>query len=161
MTLPELDNQLYCDTSTKRIQPFVPVAFRRLTFEKFHNLAHPGIRSTVHLITNRFFWPLMKSDIKVWTRACIPCQRAKIHWHTKTPTIHIPVDNSRFSHIQLDLIGSLPNSQGCTHCLTMIDRFTRWTEAKPLNNIEAATVTQAFYKTWITRFGAPNKIMTD
>ncbi len=43
----------------------------------------------------------------------------------------------------------------------MIDRSTRWLEAMPLADIEAATVADAFIQTWVTRFGVPSSVTTD
>ena len=43
----------------------------------------------------------------------------------------------------------------------MIDRFSRWPEAVPLKNVEALTVCHAFYDTWISLYGAPEKLTTD
>ncbi|XP_063232212.1 uncharacterized protein LOC134536428 [Bacillus rossius redtenbacheri] len=43
----------------------------------------------------------------------------------------------------------------------MVDCFTRWPEAVPVANIEAATVARAFYTTWVACFGAPLRATTD
>lgn len=43
----------------------------------------------------------------------------------------------------------------------MIDRFTRWPEAVPLQNMTAETVAKAFITNWVARFGVPEKLTTD
>ncbi|XP_055918415.1 uncharacterized protein LOC129950504 [Eupeodes corollae] len=43
----------------------------------------------------------------------------------------------------------------------MIDRFSRWPEAIPLQEMSAETVAAAFYNRWVSRFGSPIKITTD
>ncbi|GBM14954.1 hypothetical protein AVEN_116601-1 [Araneus ventricosus] len=33
-------------------------------------------------MTERYIWPNMKKDCQKWARACLSCQRSKIHKHT-------------------------------------------------------------------------------
>lgn len=40
----------------------------------------------------------------------------------------------------------------------MINRTTRWPEVTPITDISANTVTNAFFNTWIARFGTPSVI---
>lgn len=65
ITLPDSDVQLYGDTSTGKIRPYVPTEFRRFVFNKFRSLAHPEIPATIKLITDNFVWPATRSDIKM------------------------------------------------------------------------------------------------
>ncbi|GFV18240.1 retrovirus-related Pol polyprotein from transposon 412 [Trichonephila clavipes] len=103
----------------------------------------------------------MKQEIREWARTCIPCQKCKVHRHTKSKFGEYEVPDTRFSVIHIDLIGPLPPSQGMTFCMTCIDRFSCWMEAVPLPDCKAETASKAFYEHWVCRFGVPGKIVTD
>ncbi|GBO39378.1 Uncharacterized protein K02A2.6 [Araneus ventricosus] len=152
---------LWCDTSTSKIRPYIPQAFRKQIFHHIHGLSHPGIKSTIKLMNSKFIWPSIKKDVQLWTRNCIPCQKAKINRHTETKLSEFEVPSGRFCDVHIDLIGPLPPSRGNIYCLTCIDRFSSWMEAIPLDNISADTVARAFYSNWIARFGTPHKLITD
>ena len=61
----------------------------------------------------------------------------------------------------MDRVGPMPISEGFRYCLTLTDRFSRWPEAIPMKDMEANTVTRAFYDNWVARFGAPQVLTTD
>ena len=74
---------------------------------------------------------------------------------------HFTAPDARFQHVNMDLIGPMTNCDGYLYCLTLIDRFSRWTEAIPLKNMTAETVSRAFFDNWISRYGAPRTVTTD
>nr|VZI23857.1 unnamed protein product [Spirometra erinaceieuropaei] len=65
------------------------------------------------------------------------------------------------SSSRIDVLGPLPPSNGYTHLLTCVDRYTRWPEAIPLPNVQAETIVKAFVSGWVAIFGAPSMITTD
>uniref|UniRef100_A0A5S6QYL9 RNA-directed DNA polymerase n=1 Tax=Trichuris muris TaxID=70415 RepID=A0A5S6QYL9_TRIMR len=50
------DVPLLVDMSTGQARPLVPHSLQRATFDRLHNLHHPGARATKRLVTDRFVW---------------------------------------------------------------------------------------------------------
>ena len=99
--------------------------------------------------------------VRDWARCCVPCQRAKVHKHVRSPVTDIADPKQRFEHIHADLVGPLPVSQGYKYLLTVVDRFTRWPEAVPLADTSTKSCARALLFHWIARHGIPNQITSD
>ncbi|GFO09873.1 Pol polyprotein [Plakobranchus ocellatus] len=116
------NSTLLCDVSTGHPRPLVPRSFQRHVFATIHNLAHPGKKATVKLVSQRFVWHGLKKQVNQWTKECLACQQSKIQSHVHSPVAKILVPAKRFSHLHIDLVGPLPPSEGFSHLLTIIDR---------------------------------------
>ncbi len=159
VTRPQQGHELYGDVSTGVFRPLLPPMFRPPAIAALHNVHHPGIRATVRLVSAAFCWPGLRKEVTAFARACMGCQRGKIHRHVALQLDHIAVPSRRFAHLHVDLVGPLPSSAGNTCIFTVVDRTTRWPEAVPLN--ATADCAQALLVGWIQRFGVPSTITSD
>ena len=154
------NKDLIVDVSNGNPRPFVPFAWRRRIFDAVHGLGHPGVHRTQQAISDRFVWPSVKADATRWARECVACQQAKVTRHVTPPIGNFEVPSQRFSHLNMDLV-TLTTSNGFSHLLTIVDRFTRWPVAIPIVNITAETVADAFAHGWVATYGVPIAITTD
>jgi Integrase zinc binding domain/Integrase core domain len=154
--------ELLCDSSTGVLRPLVPTACRQMVFAALHQLAHAGTRATRKLISARFVWRGMASDIAAWCKDCTGCARGKVLSHFKSPVQEIAIPAARFVHMHIDIVGPFPTlAEGYSYMLTMIDRTTRWPEVVLLRSITASECADAFTSGLVARFGVPAAVTTD
>ncbi len=66
-----------------------------------------------------------------------------------------------FDHVHVDIVGPFPESNGFMYLLTCVDRFSRWQDAFPIQDITSETVAKTFVERWVAIFGVPSTIRTD
>nr|XP_032512110.1 uncharacterized protein LOC116766377 [Danaus plexippus plexippus] len=130
---PNCSEPIYCEISKECARPYLPHDYRITAFKAIHGISHSGTRATRKMITNRYFWKSMNSDINEWTKACVNCQKSKIQPHTTSPLGSFP-SCSRFEHLHVDIVGPLTYCQGISKIRTtayhpqangMIERWHR------------------------------------
>jgi len=85
----------------------------------------------------------------------------KVFKHTVSPITPFTPPDRRFGHIHVDLVGPLSPSNGYKYLLTCLDRYTRWPEAWPMDNMSTYIVAAILTTQWISRFGVPDVVTTD
>ena len=70
------------------------------------------------------------------------------------------VPDKRFDHLNVDIV-KLPESNGYSYLLTVVDRFSPWPVAVPMRHITAESVADAFAHGWVAAHGVPSTITTD
>ena len=159
--VPGSNRTILCDVSIHTPRPIVPKSLRHQVFDIIHSLAHPGVKATQRLITERFVWHGINKTIALWVKSCPACQQAKIQRHTVAPLEQFELPKSRFDCIHVDIVGPLPPSQGHSYLFTIVDRFSRWPEAIPMVDMTTESCATALLSGWFARFGLPKDITSD
>ncbi|XP_033225876.1 uncharacterized protein K02A2.6-like [Belonocnema kinseyi] len=119
------------------------------------------VLSKSSLIIRKIIWGVNKSAVYCDLPGYTLRPPVKVTRHIVLKPAQILAPESRFRHIHMDIVGPLPECEGYKYILTVIDRFSRWTEAIPLRNIEATAVWRALFDGWVARFGSPETLTTD
>ncbi|KAG1926787.1 retrotransposable element [Pimephales promelas] len=144
----------------------VPEIFRSRLIDQVHSnpsSGHPGITATIHLLQNRFWWPTLTADTTNHVQNCTDCQTSKSP--RKLPAgllCPLPTPQRPWSHIAIDFITDLPNSQGFTTICTIVDRFSKACRLVPLTKLPTALETAELLCNQVFRFyGLPEDIVSD
>jgi hypothetical protein len=87
---------------------------------------HPGVRKTRAIVMRDFFWSGITKDVKDYVKACPVCRRAKSvrakpYGFLKT----LPIPERTWSHLSMDHIGELPESNGFNAILVVVCRLSK------------------------------------
>ena len=70
---------LLCHISTCVPRTLVPRVYRKSVFNIIHNLAHPAMRATQKVISDKFIWHGLNKQVNQWARECLHCQAVQTH----------------------------------------------------------------------------------
>ena len=125
---------------------------------------HPGIFKTFENIRQNFFWPGRYKWIVSLIEDCLQCQtnKSKRHDLQEAPLEQWgELETTPFKTIHIDHKGPIrPSSNLNTHCLVVVDAFSRFLGVYPVRDTGAQTTINALEK-WITSYGIPQKIVHD
>ncbi|KAL0186709.1 hypothetical protein M9458_018379, partial [Cirrhinus mrigala] len=145
---------------------FVPEPLRNRLLTQVHETpssGHPGIDATIHLLRNRFWWPTLVKETIRFINSCPTCQTSKPSKHLPAGLLQpLPLPQRPWSHITIDFITDLPNSQGNTVILTISDRFSKACRLIPLTKLPSALETAEVLCNQVFRlYGLPDDIVSD
>ena len=108
-----------------------------------------------------FYWPMARADAQDLVQKCVGCQLFANQSHMPPTALQTIPITWPFAVWGLDMVGPL---KGGTHkkkyLLVMVDKFTKWIEAKPVKTAESGPVID-FISGVVHRYGVPHSIITD
>ncbi|KAI2667669.1 Transposon Tf2-9 polyprotein [Labeo rohita] len=145
---------------------YVPSELRSRVLTEVHSApssGHPGIEATLRLVSNRFWWPSLRSDTINHIRGCSVCNTTKVPRRLPAGLLQpLPIPQRPWSHLAIDFITDLPPSLGHTTILTIVDRFSKGCRIIPLPKLPTAMETAELLCNWVFRiYGLPEDIVSD
>lgn len=124
---------------------------------------HLGIFKTYNRLTEKYYWPKMKSDVVRYINRCNICAKTKPE--QKLPTGQMgtkSIANRPWESISVDIIGPLPRStKGFTFILVVLDIFSKFVRTFPMRKANTANIINHLENDIFLIHGVPNNIITD
>ena len=161
-----LDNQLYYHGGTKdpNLHRVIPHHQKNQLLHQTHDhplSGHQGQENTYLRTAKLYYWPRMETDIKEYVRTCETCQKRE-RKRGEAPLEPIKKGIKPFHQVGIDIMGPLPRSlTGKRYVVVAVDHFTKWVEARALEEADAQSIASFIYEDIIARHGVPKKITTD
>ena len=159
--------RLFLNTDTQQTykQLVVPKCLQADILQHLHSgvvVGHLGKAKTLGKLKSRYYWPGHYQDVQNHCNTCSTCATRK----TPAPQARGPLQNITVSSLMqmvgVDLLGPFPRSHtGNMYLLVAMDYFTKWGEAYPIPNMEAATVANMLTNEMFFRFSPPERIHSD
>ena len=154
-----IDNSQRPDRNS--LQLCLPQPYRKAALEGCHdNVGHFGIDRALDLLRDRFYWPHMMEEAKEYVSTCRKCQIAKGKQqlaslqpdHADVPMELVHMNYLTFEHVRTGQDVKI---------LIITDHFSRFAQAVKTSNQTAFTTAQAAYDHFFSKYGFPEKIVTD
>jgi hypothetical protein len=141
-------------------------ALRTKLITAFHSSAlggHSGIQATYQRLKKMLYWAGMKGDVQSFVKQCLVCQQAKHELCKYSGLLQPhPIPQHSWSHISMDFIEGLPNSNGYSVILVIVDIFTKYGHFLPVKHpFSAASIAQLFFDNVVKLHGVPKSIVCD
>ncbi|XP_058827826.1 uncharacterized protein LOC131687751 [Topomyia yanbarensis] len=130
-----------------------------------HERAHLGPEKTLASIRERYYWPLMSSEVKRFCQRCLTCQMSKATNQNTTPPMAGQKKMAQYpwQFLAMDYVGPLPASgKGRSTCLLVVtDLFSKFVIVQPFRQATAESLVSFVENSLFLMFGVPEVILSD
>ena len=140
----------------------IPDSLKTTILQHFHdNNSHLGIDKTFDLISQRYYWKSMFTDVANYVSLCITCNARDIN-RNKVPLQPTDIPQFPFEKIAIDTSGPfIESSSGNKYIISVMDMFSSWVEAFPVPDKSAQTAAKIILNEIIPRYSCPLYILSD
>jgi hypothetical protein len=141
-------------------------SMRELLVREAHGgglMGHFGVKKTLDILHEHFFWPKMKKDVNRICGRCITCRKAKSKVLPHGLYTPLPVPREPWVDISMDFVLELPRTKrGRDSIFVVVDRFSKMAHFIPCHKTDDATnIADLFFKEIVRLHGVPRSIVSD
>ncbi len=124
---------------------------------------HPGLTVCIQLLSNKFWWSTLRTDIIVFIKNCVTCNTSKSSKQMPAGLLQpLPIPQRPWSHIAIDFITDLPNSKAIPPFSQSLIASPSPVISYPYPNYPQPWKQQRSYAAYVIRFyGLPDDIVSD
>ena len=144
------------------LQLVLPEQCRGKLFKMLHwDSGHLGRDKTLGLFQERVYWPGMVADVGRMVASCERCKVANApHCPAGAPLVSIQT-TTPMELVCIDFL-TLDKCKGnIEDVLVITDHFTRYAQAIPTPNQNAASIAKALYESFFVHYGFPQRLHSD
>ncbi|GBG80663.1 hypothetical protein CBR_g31123 [Chara braunii] len=118
---------------------------------------HFGYRKTAANLSQRFWWPTMMRDVKLYVETCQVCQRDKPRTQAPLGLLKpLPILERPGESMSMDFMDTLVTSY------VIVDRFSKYARLVAMpETAKTEYVIRLFKENWVRDFGLPESIISD
>ncbi|GKV43142.1 hypothetical protein SLEP1_g50475 [Rubroshorea leprosula] len=126
-------------------------------------MGHFGVRKTLDILNDHFFWPHMKHDVERICERCITWKHAKSRVLPHGLYTPLPIPTEPWVDVSMDFVLGLPRSKrGHNSIFVVVDRFSKMAHFIPCHKTNDATnIADLFFKDVVRLHGIPRTIISD
>uniref|UniRef100_A0A2N9FIN0 Reverse transcriptase n=1 Tax=Fagus sylvatica TaxID=28930 RepID=A0A2N9FIN0_FAGSY len=141
-------------------------SMRELLVREAHGgglMGHFGVKKTLDILHEHFFWPKMKKDVNRICGGCITCRKAKSKVLPHGLYTPLPVPSEPWVDISMDFVLGLPRTKrGRDSIFVVVDRFSKMAHFILCHKTDDATnIADLFFREIVRLHGVPRSIVSD
>ena len=124
---------------------------------------HRGEKTTIAVVSKRYYWLRMKEEIAHFVKTCVKCQMNRASYQKQAGFLQpLPIFPGPWYSVSIDFITSLPELQGYDAKFVMVDRFSKLAPMVPtLGTTITLETPKLFINAWWRHHRLPRVIVSD